>query len=405
MRIRKWCYSAKYTSKKDVAKGERDMEKEERILAYISHEIKAPIAGAYEMLNQIKKKAQMTNVEEVGHVQETLNYTMGVIEDVLHLLKLKQDNIILQTQALKLEEIVEQSLKMQEALCKKKGIACSVEYFGAGYRYLYTDKNCLLQILLNLISNAVKYTPSGGRVAVRVYQRIIEENRELLQLEIEDNGVGMSEEFLKEVFSPFMIREDVPLQGTGLGLTIVKLLVEKLGGNLDVKSQEWKGTIINFSVELDGADEFWERKEAIKEEPGTEACWPCYENKRVLLAEDDEVYMELMKNHLEEVGIEADKTYDGDEVIDIFTQAQQGYYQMIFLDMNLQEVSGFEAAKKIREFEKRGTTRIPIVGVSGYIDSYRSQEMYNEVIDGFLLKPLSKRDLYEVLGKYLGDQA
>ena len=248
---------------------------------------------------------------------------------------------------------------------------------------------------MNLINNSIKFTKPGGWVRVRVTeQECSQENQAAYQLKVSDNGRGMSKEFQQHLFEPFEREHsstDSKLEGTGLGLSIVKHIVDMIGGEIHVESQLGQGTefTVSFCLEIDTSS----RNDESRTDQELH-----YENRRVLLVEDNEINREIAGTILAHTGLAVDYASDGLEAVEILEKASPETYDLIFMDIMMPRMDGYEASRQIRSM---GVT-IPITAMTANAFAEDRRKAANAGIDDYLAKPLEMGELNRVLRKFLG---
>ena len=253
------------------------------------------------------------------------------------------------------------------------------------------------QIFFNLLSNAAKFTPKGGKVEFICEEMKPRDGKVGIRSYVRDNGIGMSKEFLSHMYDPFA-QESSQMgdkeKGTGLGLPIVKSLVEMMKGTILVKSEPGKGT--EFIVELyvpEGKkeDSLEEQRSSIKS----------LKNARFLLVEDNEINIYVAKIILEKAGCQVDIAYNGKEAVELFANAKEGYYQAILMDVRMPVMNGIEATKAIRQLDKKDAATVPIIAMTA--DAFENEQK-NTIAAGMnyhLSKPINPQLLYKVLAEHI----
>ncbi len=255
------------------------------------------------------------------------------------------------------------------------------------------DKNRLKQILINLISNAIKFT-NQGKVRVCFSKTLEKENAVYIKIVVSDTGIGMNKEFLKKMYRPFE-QQDVSLSqkygGTGLGLPITKYLVDLMGGTILAESEENRGT--TFTVELP----FYK----------TEACEALekhefdrnFEGKKILLAEDNEMNMEIANEIFSSKGLQMDWAKNGADAVEMFLKSEPGYYSGIFMDVQMPEMDGISATNTIRKSNHPDAKKIPIIAMSAYAFREDVGKMLAAGMTDHVAKPIDIKELFRVMDK------
>lgn len=320
-------------------------EKEIEFMAYLSHELRTPLHGIYHILEEMMQKGTQQEKDSARKAWELTEYTIKILNDAGKSAQLEKGNVQLTVRAVSKEELMNFAETLIRPLASEKQIFLSLEGGEWKYEYLYLDGERLKQILTNILVNAIKYTPKGGKIHFLTEMREIEVNRVLMTFVIEDTGVGMEEEFLKKMFLPFTQETSEKTEhGLGLGLFLVKEFLTCMEGKIDVKSKKGIGTKVTVSMETDASEEYYETVKA-EETDKTELC--VWKGKKALIAEDDELNMEVTAKILKNMGIAVDKTYNGEEVTEIYSQSEKKEYDFILMDMRMPIKDGVEATREI----------------------------------------------------------
>ena len=310
---------------------------------------------------------------------------------------LQNDVSVTKIEAATLEELMRFPEKILEQSAQEKGISLQF-YFGKPvYQYLYLNKDIVWQIMINLLSNAIKYTNDGGQVACRMMETYLEEKRVKLSLEVTDTGLGMEEEFLSAAWNAYTREQRMKgSNGAGLGLMLTKRMVELLHGSIGIVSQAGAGTKVSVELEVDGDDVLYAR--SVPAAGG----WKSEEErlliKRALVAEDEEANMEILCSYLEQLGVTADRAYNGSEAIELFEKSEADHYHVMLIDINMPQMDGMEAIRRIRNTDKTGK-RIPIIAVTAQMPDKEKKEALFTNIDGYLMKPYRLEDICSILLK------
>lgn len=386
--IDKMCRMLEETKKSNEAKS--------RFLTTVTHDMRTPmnvILGLTELA--------MEHLENRDKVQE---YLYKISRSSTHLVELSNDVLDMSRIESGCMQIGQKSFNLRELLADVQGIiqeqANIKNHTLAQEWYLEHDRVIgdpvrLRQILINLLSNAVKYTQDGGSLLFRVQETGSDEARAYYEIKIADNGCGMSKEFLEIVFEPFTKERNKgteEIEGSGLGMSITKNLVELMGGHLSVESRPGEGTV--FSVEIPfllhkGASEE-------QEEMGEDFC--C-RGKRILLAEDNEIAADVLKDILKAMGAEVDWACNGKAAVEMFGNMAL-LYDLILMDVQMPQVDGYEATRQIRSTSPAGE-QIPIIALTGNAFKEDIKASKQAGMNHHISKPVKKKELEKVLRKLL----
>ncbi len=303
-------------------------------------------------------------------------------------------------------EVIDDVVAMIRPQAKAKGQEFELELKDITIKHLIGDKLRINQILLNILSNAVKYTPDGGRIRMTVTQLAQKVKVFVpLRFEVQDNGIGMSEEFLTVIFEPFA-RETSSvvnqLQGTGLGMPIVKNLVELMGGTIDIESKKGEGSLFTVELELrvqnHAADE--EHPEGSKMEGAPETEEPdgsSLAGLNILAAEDNELNAEILVELLRLENASCDIVSNGQELVEAFEKSKPGQYDLILTDVQMPVMNGYDAARAIRASSHPCGTVIPIVAMTANAFSEDIREAIDSGMDAHVSKPIDMKRLESVI--------
>jgi CheY-like chemotaxis protein/anti-sigma regulatory factor (Ser/Thr protein kinase) len=262
---------------------------------------------------------------------------------------------------------------------------------------IYTDSLRLSQIITNLLSNALKFTNSGGRVVFQVSElKSPDDTNAYFQVRIEDNGVGMSEEFQKHLFNAFEREHNTTksgIQGTGLGLAITKKLVTLLGGTLTYNSMLGFGTEFTLTFKATKA-----QKKVVSEEVATELL-PELKGKRILIVEDNMINREIARELLEEEGFVIDEAEDGTIAVEMLEKTQKGYYEFVLMDIQMPIMNGYTTTRKIRGSDNTDIADIPIIAMTANAFNEDRKNAFDAGMNEHVPKPLDIDKLIEVLNK------
>lgn len=284
---------------------------------------------------------------------------------------------------------------------KTKNIAFSVDTSGVEDRYVMCDRVRFSRVLMNLVSNAYKFTPEGGRVAVVMKQKKpVSGDMSVSEyiLTVEDNGIGMSEEFAARVFESFE-RERTStvssIQGTGLGLAITRSIVEMMNGSIEVETEKDKGSTFTVRIPMAAAD--------TGDSPETESIrlenqdCRCADGMRVLLAEDVEVNREIAVMILSNMGFCVETACNGKEAVEMLMASEPGYYNAVLMDVQMPVMNGYEATRMIRSLEDPDLAAVPVIAVTANAFAEDIQDAMDAGMDGHIAKPLDPQMIEKVL--------
>ena len=359
-----------------------------RFLFSMSHDIRTPmnaIIGYAELMNQ-----NMDNREKCAtyltKIRAASQFLLGLINNVLEMSRIESGKLELNEQPHLLGEVLHEVKDLYAELLQKKGIDFQL-VSDIKTRAVYCDQMKLGEIYLNLFSNAYKYTPAGGVISVTTHELPNpKEGYTTLQTIVSDTGVGMSADYLPHLFEDFTRERtytDNKIAGTGLGMSIVKHLVEMMGGTITVESALGQGTTFTVTIPHRIADEsLLEKKEGKKERTDVE------HNYRILLAEDNELNAEIAIEILKAAGYETKRAEDGMECVEMIEKAPAHTYDLILMDIQMPRMNGYDATRAIRALADREKAQIPIVAMTANAFEEDKQEAAKAGMNGHVAKPI-----------------
>ena len=366
-------------------------------LSRMSHEIRTPMNG---IIGMTEIARQNTNDPEkvddcLKKVSLSSKHLMSLINDVLDMSKIESGKIQLKNELFDLRLFLENIENIYSVQAEEKGIDFRISLFGKIDEFIVGDSLRLNQILTNLLSNAFKFTPQGGRVVLGVSELKHEKDLVLLRFSVKDTGMGIKEENLEKIFEAFE-QENAEIThkfgGTGLGLSIVRRFSELMGGSVTVQSEYGKGS--DFEVDLPFAvtenSRMLEWKADKAQDRGTvEAKSYDFKGKHILLAEDNELNREIAVELLGTVtGAKIDEAEDGQKAVALFAKSEPDYYDLILMDIQMPRMDGFEATRKIRAMERPDAARVPIFAMTANAFAEDEEKSRQAGMNAHLSKPL-----------------
>ena len=387
---------------KAVLEAKNANEAKTRFLFNMSHDIRTPmnaIIGFSELLEKhIDEKDKA--IDYLGKIKSSSNFLLSLINYVLEMARIESGKLALKKEVGCVTELIESLTDVFEPGVKKKFITYSCE-IDIQHKYVIGDEIKIREIFINIIGNSVKYTPEGGKISVSVKEEPFEkENYIAYRIIVEDNGIGMSKEYLPHIFEEFS-REHTSTEskvtGTGLGLPIVKSLIDMMGGTIEVESQLGCGTKMNVVLpfELASEKQILEEKQKEKEKISDSIL-----GKRVLLAEDNELNAEIAMTVLKENGLKAERAANGKQCMEMLKKMPEDYYDMILMDIQMPEMDGYEATKRIRNLDD-ARADIPIVAMTANAFEEDRQKALESGMNAHVSKPVDMNMLFKVMVQIL----
>jgi signal transduction histidine kinase/CheY-like chemotaxis protein len=355
-------------------------------LSTMSHDIRTPMNAIIGLITIAEKniKDSLSVSDNLKKIRLASNHLLTLINDILDISKVESGRLNLSPLVFSIVDTAENLVNLSQPMVRQKNIDFRFRSSNIMNEFLYADQLRINQIFINILSNALKYTPEGNSVYVDMSEAPgQEEGFVKLIYKVKDTGIGMTEEFMKEMYSPFSRQTDSrinAIQGTGLGLAITKKMVDLMGGTIECRSEEGKGTEFTVTLELKVSD----RREE-------EMILPPLE---ILIVDDDEVLLETAGSTLKSLGTKPDTAESGEEALEKITEKKnQGkLYDLIIIDWKMPGISGVDLTAKIRE---RAGKDVSIILVSAYDWSQIENNAREAGADGFISKPLFRSSLYK----------
>ena len=366
-------------------------------LAHMSHDIRTPVNGIVGMTNIAKNN--LDDKEKVNKCLDKIivssNHLVSLINDVLDMSRIETGKVTIKKAKMNIENIYEQCIAIIGTQAQEHNITLENTLEDVKHFNVIGDELHLKQVLINILSNAVKFTHNDGKIIFSVKEIESNDNKAKYIFNITDNGIGMSEEYQKHVFETFTQEDDgsrTYYQGTGLGMAIAKNFIDLMGGTINVSSKINEGTTFTVELELDIDTDINNMQENM--EKGN------FENMKVLIAEDNELNQEIMKCMLEQEKIKVDIVSDVKEIIDKFNSSDIGEYNMILMDIMMPEMDGLTATKEIRKLDREDAKNIPIVAMTANAYDEDVKKSLEAGMNEHLTKPIDINRLNEILNKY-----
>ena len=378
-------------------------EAKTRFLFNMSHDIRTPMnaiigfSGLLEQNLDNKEKAK----GYLKKIQVSSNLLLKIINQVLEMARIESGTATLNLEPCNLSELFHSVNFVFESDVKKKGLHFQVDS-KVQHHYAFCDITKLQQIYLNIVSNAIKYTPADHAITVSVIEvPSHKENYARYIFMCEDTGYGMSEEFLPHIFDEFTREHTTTenkISGTGLGLSIVKSMVDLMDGTIKVESIKGKGTkfTVDIALQIASKEDFTEKQVMTKEIVNNEM-----KHKRILLAEDNDLNAEIAIEILKSEGYLVEHASHGQQCIEMLQNASDGYYDLVLMDIQMPFMNGYEACKEIRKMEDTQKANIPIIAMTANAFEEDKQMAMQAGMNDYVPKPMDMKILNPILQKYL----
>ena len=367
----------------------------------MSHDIRTPMNAIIGFTG-----LAASNINDTPRVQEYLatiarssEHLLSLINDVLDMSHIESGKMTLHENEESLSDILKTLREIVHAEVQEKHHEFSIDTEGVHDNFVYCDKLRFNQVLLNLVSNAIKYTPSGGRISLRVIQKAVDDpGYGVYEIRCKDNGIGMSEEFAKTIFDPFTREENSTMSGvsgTGLGMAITKNIVEMMGGRISVASRKGEGTEFTVFVRLRLAD----RKASATEPAKEKEVSVDLKGKKVLLVDDSPVNLKVGLLHLQRQGMVVDTASNGKIAVDMIREKGTDAYDFILMDVQMPVMDGYEATAAIRQLPGGGNLKIIAFSANAFDED--REKSFKAGMDGHIAKPLLINELLKELKRLL----
>ena len=372
----------------------------------MSHDIRTPMNAIMGMTRIASENIGEPErvMDCLGKIEQASGHLLKLINEVLNMSKIESGRMELIEKPILIHSVVDNVLMLLQDNIEKKKMTLQVDMDRLPEESVYGDATRILEILLNLASNAVKYTPEGGTIRFLAEKREEIGSDQIYRFVVQDNGIGMSKEFLEKLFEPFVREQKVAdgkFEGTGLGMSITKAFVEMMGGDIRVDSKEGEGT--TFEVLL----RFKKAEAAVTEERGKvwrlDECRGRFEQNRLLLAEDNELNREILKELIRETGISIEEAVNGTEAVRLVQNNPEDYFDLVFMDVQMPEMDGYEAAGQIRQYEKKLKRKhLPIIALTANVFAEDSERALRAGMDAHMGKPVDVPRLLATMMHWIG---
>jgi signal transduction histidine kinase/CheY-like chemotaxis protein len=389
---------------KELEQSKKEAIESERIkslfLTNMSHEIRTPLNGITGLCNILMKLDVNSEQQQnyLDSLKTSTNSLLCIIDDILDFSKINKGKIKLKKESFNIENIIKETIQIFELRAIEKKLVLHYEIAEDVPDSIIGDPDRIRQIFINLVGNAIKFTKRGSvKIVVAVIDQTKKDNHIKLKFSVIDQGIGILEDKQKIIFNIFeQIDNEYSRQynGTGLGLAICKELVERMNGEIGVESKFGIGSTFWFTVVFEYTNGYH-----ISIDDGSIVQKRSYENKKVLVVEDNAINALVTKNILEELNITVVEAGSGTEALIVY---ERGGFDLIFMDIQMPRMDGFEVIKRLREYEKKNNiSAVPIVALTAHAMKEHKKQCLDNGADGYLSKPIKYNELISVLDEYL----
>ena len=390
---------------KTAARANQASQAKSEFLARMSHEIRTPMNAIIGMANVAKRKLGMP-VENLGdlranilQIETSSQHLLQLLNDILDISKIEAGKVELAEDQLNLERLCNSVSTIIEPRCREKGLNFSIRMTGFEQYEFFGDALRLRQVLINFLGNSVKFTPTGGTISLALEQLERADCKVLVNFIIQDSGIGIPEEGLTSLFQPFEqlgTHTHSKYGGTGLGLSINKNIVNLLGGDITVQSEAGKGSTFSFAIWMK------ECAAAAQHVAYDTQQGALLAGKKILLVDDVFINRMIVKELLSDSELVLDEADDGKTALDMFSASTINHYDIIFMDIQMPNMDGYEASLAIRAMDRQDAKTIPIVAMTANAFKEDVEKALQCGMDAHLAKPLELDKLMEILVKYAG---
>ena len=376
-----------------------------RFLNNMSHDIRTPMNAilgyAQIMEDELNRKEVPEVSEHLEKLQQSGNLLLSIINNVLDMARIESGRMELDENYCRIEDVWKSLFAVFDENAMKKNIALHYA-MNVEHEHVLTDVTKVKEILVNILSNAIKYTPAGGSVMVDVDELPCDESGYMIvKIRVSDTGIGMSQDYQTKIFEAFTREQNTTkskIAGTGLGMSIVKKYVDLLGGTINVESELGKGSTFTVTLKHRIADESYYIKKHI-EEPGTGS--EILKGRNILLAEDNDLNAEIAEAILERAGLKTERVEDGIQCVNRIMEMPVGTYDMILMDIQMPKMDGYKATQAIRNLPDRDKACIPIIAMTANAFVEDKRDAIAAGMNGHIAKPIPVDKLLSMLAEVI----
>ena len=379
-----------------------------RFLNNMSHDIRTPMNAilgyAQLMEDELKGKDLPETSEHLKKLQQSGNLLLAIINNVLDMARIESGRMEIDENYGRIEDIRQTLFELFDDEAKKKNIVLHYT-INVEHDHVLTDTTKVKEIFVNILSNAIKYTPFGGSVMMNVDELPCDEpGYMIVRTRVSDTGIGMSQDYLTKIFDAFTRERNTTkskITGTGLGMSIVKKYVDLLGGTIEVESELGKGSTFTVTLKHRIADESYYVK---KHAENPESCSEILEGRNILLAEDNDLNAEIAEAILERAGLKTERVEDGIQCVNRIMQMPVGTYDVILMDIQMPKMDGYKATQEIRNLPDKDKACIPIIAMTANAFEEDKREAIAAGMNEHIAKPVQADKLLSILSEVIRQQ-
>jgi signal transduction histidine kinase/ActR/RegA family two-component response regulator len=364
----------------------------------MSHDIRTPmnaIIGFADLLEKHQEDPQK-RADYLKKIQDSSSVLLSIINNVLEMARIEKGTVVIDENPWSAEQFSDTIYSVFQDMMRQKNITFT-RHVDVEHNYILCDPIKLREIFINIVSNAYKYTNPGGSVDMSIDE--VESDREgyaMYRTTISDTGMGMAEDFLPHIFEEFSRENnttDNKIEGTGLGMPIVKRLIDLMGGTIKVSSVKGEGSTFIVTI----PHKISNKESLATPRSNNELDTEMFKGKRILLAEDNELNAEIAIEILGEAGFEVDRAEDGQVCVDMLEKEKDDFYDVILMDIQMPNLNGYEATREIRSLDDKEKANIPIIAMTANAFEEDKRDAMRAGMNAHLAKPINIRDLYKTL--------
>lgn len=383
--------------KAELTASEKVNEARHEFFGAVSHDMRTPLNGIVGFTDMALKSDDADVIKDyLSKIKISGSILSNLVNDTLIMSRVDNGTYRLETAPVYFKDIVSELIEPLRMAAESKGVDF-IDDISMDHDFLVNaDKISIQKVYMNILSNAVKFTPEGGKVIFKVSATDAPGNKAHVEARIEDNGEGISKEFIPDIFEPFTQedRANAGRQGNGLGLSIVKNIVDAMGGAVKVASTKDKGTVFTVDFDLEETDE-------VPETEKKKVDHDILKGQRALICEDNELNLEIMETILEDCGMEVHGFENGKLGLDAFASSEEGYFDIVLLDLRMPVMDGISAATEIRSLDRNDAKNVPVIAVSAEAYKENIAESLKAGMNAHVAKPIDPESLIEVIASLI----
>lgn len=391
--------------KNALEEAEQTNHKKNDFLSRMSHEIRTPLNAIIGLsyLSRENENLPAKIDENLDKIEQSAQYLLSFVNDILSLSDLESGKIALEADYVESEAFLSEIEERTQRLTDAKQINFQFFSLNAWDKYYIFDRRKLRKAIMYVVESAIKATPSGGTITIETNVVSNDENKAVLEFQVSDNGIGIEESLLPVVFEPFeqIYGESRTLySGSGLELAIAKSIVELMKGKITVDSEKGEGTTFTIVVEVLQEQNRLYQKVARRKKASYD-----FTGKRALIVEDSEINVEIAQNILLHKNFEVEVAGNGEEAVQMFSDRENGYYDVILMDIRMPVMDGLEATRQIRAMKNRTDgAQIPIIAMTANAFEGDVKKSLEAGMNGHLSKPIDIKKMYVLLDRFLNSE-